>query len=146
MQFQARLQHLVEFLRQVMRGFENLAEEIDHPSLRTAMRAISVESKQYAKEINSSRIDNLIQIGTTYRQAVQNANSIQNASTISANQPLFTAVANKYRAAAGTLQGAILADIPVVCEPDVDVLVVIGNGDVVHVDGTLGRLQLATTS
>jgi uncharacterized protein len=44
------------------------------------------------------------------------------------------------------VQGAILADIPVVCEPDVDMLVVIGNGDVVHVDGTLGRLQLATTS
>lgn len=39
------------------------------------------------------------------------------------------------------VQGAILADIPVVCEPDVDVLAVIGNGDVVHVDGTRGRLD-----
>lgn len=52
-QLETRLRLLAEFLRQVTRGFENLAEEIDHPSLSTAMRAISVECKQYAKEITN---------------------------------------------------------------------------------------------
>ncbi len=50
---QIKLQNLVSFLSQVTRGFDTLAEEIDNASLGSAMRAISVESKQYAKEISN---------------------------------------------------------------------------------------------
>lgn len=50
---QTKLQQLVSFLSQVTRGFEAIAEEIDNNSLRSAMRAIAVESKQYMKEISN---------------------------------------------------------------------------------------------
>jgi len=50
---QNKLQNLVSFLTQVTRGFDTIAEEIDHASLRSAMRAIAVESKQYVKEIST---------------------------------------------------------------------------------------------
>src|SRR5207245_1041299 len=65
------------------------------------------EWPQYAAQINSSRIDDLIQISSAYRQAVQNANSIKNGNIISANQALFAALTNKYTGATGALQTAI---------------------------------------
>jgi hypothetical protein len=49
---QNKLQSLVSFLRQVNKGFDAIAEEIDCSNLKTAMIAVAVESKQYAKEIN----------------------------------------------------------------------------------------------
>jgi len=50
---QHKLQNLVCFLRQVNRGFDAIAEEIDNANLKTAMIAVAVESKQYAKEISN---------------------------------------------------------------------------------------------
>lgn len=50
---QNKLQNLVSFLSQVTQGFEMLAEEIDNASLRSAMRAVAVESSQYVKEISN---------------------------------------------------------------------------------------------
>jgi hypothetical protein len=47
------LQNLVSFLKQVTRGFDTIAEEIDNASLKDAMIAVAVESKQYAKEISN---------------------------------------------------------------------------------------------
>lgn len=49
---QLKLQTLVSFLRQITRGFDTLAEEIDCNNLKTAMIAVAVESNQYAKEIS----------------------------------------------------------------------------------------------
>ncbi|GAB2807608.1 hypothetical protein [Ferruginibacter profundus] len=49
---QNKLQSLVSFLGQVNKGFDAIAEEIDCSNLKTAMMAVAVESKQYAKEIN----------------------------------------------------------------------------------------------
>jgi predicted aconitase with swiveling domain len=40
------------------------------------------------------------------------------------------------------VQGAILAGIPVVCEPDADILTVIRTGDQVEVDGTTGLVRV----
>ena len=48
---QAKLQSLVSFLVQITRGFDTVAEEIDCNNLKMAMKAVAVESKQYAKEI-----------------------------------------------------------------------------------------------
>jgi hypothetical protein len=48
---QAKLQGLVSFLTQANRGFDNIAEEIDCANLRSALTAIAIECKQYAKEI-----------------------------------------------------------------------------------------------
>lgn len=50
---QAKLQTLVSFLRQINRGFDGIANEVDCASLKTALLALAVESKQYAKEINT---------------------------------------------------------------------------------------------
>jgi hypothetical protein len=50
---QNKLQSLVSFLRQITRGFDAVAEEIDNTNLKTAMIALAVESKQYAKEISN---------------------------------------------------------------------------------------------
>jgi hypothetical protein len=47
-----KLQTLVSFLSEVNKGFDTIAEEIDCSNLKTAMIAVAVESKQYAKEIN----------------------------------------------------------------------------------------------
>ncbi len=49
---QNKLQSLVSFLSQITRGFDSIAEEIDNKNLKTAMIAVAVESKQYAKEIS----------------------------------------------------------------------------------------------
>jgi len=49
---QKKLQTLVCFLSQVNKGFDTIAEEIDCSNLKTAIIAVAVESKQYAKEIN----------------------------------------------------------------------------------------------
>jgi hypothetical protein len=68
---------------------------------------LAYEWPQYAKQINRSRIDDVIQLGTIYRQAVQSSNSITNGDTIKANQPLFTVVANKSHDAVSSLQSAI---------------------------------------
>lgn len=48
---QSKLQSLVSFLSQVTRGFDSIAEEIDCTHLKSALIAVAVESKQYAKEI-----------------------------------------------------------------------------------------------
>ena len=48
---QTKLQNLVSFLGQVNRGFNTVAEEIDCSNLKTALVALAIESKQYAKEI-----------------------------------------------------------------------------------------------
>jgi len=47
----SKLQNLVSFLVQITRGFDTVAEEIDCSNLKTALVAVAVESKQYAKEI-----------------------------------------------------------------------------------------------
>lgn len=47
-----KLQNLVSFLCQITDGFETLAEDIDCTNLKTAIIAVSVESKQYAHEIS----------------------------------------------------------------------------------------------
>jgi len=49
---QNKLQSLVSFLSQVNKGFDAIAEEVDCSNLKTAMLAVAVESKQYAKEIH----------------------------------------------------------------------------------------------
>jgi hypothetical protein len=49
---QSKLQSLLSFLRQITVGFDTVAEEIDSINLKTAMIAVAVESKQYAKEIS----------------------------------------------------------------------------------------------
>ena len=49
----SKLQNLVSFLSQITEGFDSISEEIDNINLRSAMRAIAVESKQYAREINN---------------------------------------------------------------------------------------------
>lgn len=49
---QCKLQVLVSFLRQITVGFDAISEEIDCTNLKTAMIAVAVESKQYAKEIS----------------------------------------------------------------------------------------------
>jgi len=48
-----KLQNLVSFLCQMTEGFENIAEDIECTNLKTAMIALSVESKQYAEEIRN---------------------------------------------------------------------------------------------
>ena len=50
---QYKLENLVSFLSQVNRGFDAVAEEIDNSNLKTAMIAVAVESKQYAREISN---------------------------------------------------------------------------------------------
>ena len=49
---QNKLQSLVAFLQQINKAFDTIAEEIDCSNLKTAMIAVAVESKQYAKEIH----------------------------------------------------------------------------------------------
>ena len=49
---QNKLQNLVSFLSQITRGFDSISEEVDNTNLKTALRAVAVESKQYAKEIS----------------------------------------------------------------------------------------------
>jgi len=49
----SKLQSLVSFLSQINKGFDAIAEEIDNDNLKTAMIAVAVESKQYAKEISN---------------------------------------------------------------------------------------------
>jgi hypothetical protein len=49
---QGKLQKLVSYLSQITDGFESIAEDIENTNLKTAMIALSVESKQYAEEIS----------------------------------------------------------------------------------------------
>lgn len=49
---QHKLQNLVSFLSQITQGFDTISEEIDNTNLKSAMRAVAVESKQYAREIS----------------------------------------------------------------------------------------------
>jgi predicted aconitase with swiveling domain len=44
------------------------------------------------------------------------------------------------------VQGAILAKIPIVCEPDADILAVIRTGDLVEVDGTSGLVRVTSAA
>lgn len=50
---QKKLQNLVSFLSQITQGFDIISEEIDNSNLKSAMRAVAVESKQYAREISN---------------------------------------------------------------------------------------------
>lgn len=58
-----KLQSLVEFLSQVNKGFDAVAEEVDNANLKSAMMAVAVESKQYAREISNQL--NLLEITNT---------------------------------------------------------------------------------
>jgi len=49
--FQTKIRDLVNFLNEIAKGFERIAEEIDNHSLKTAMIAVAMESEQYAAEI-----------------------------------------------------------------------------------------------
>ena len=44
------------------------------------------------------------------------------------------------------VQGAILAKIPILCEPDADILTVIRTGDLVEVDGTTGLVRVTAAA
>ena len=44
------------------------------------------------------------------------------------------------------VQGAILAKVPIVCEPDADILTVIRTGDLVEVDGTTGLVRVTSAA
>jgi len=44
------------------------------------------------------------------------------------------------------VQGAILAGIPIVCEPDADILTLIQTGDLVEVDGTSGLVRVSAAA
>jgi predicted aconitase with swiveling domain len=44
------------------------------------------------------------------------------------------------------VQGAILSKIPIVCEPDADILTVIKTGDLVEVDGTSGLVRVTAVA
>jgi predicted aconitase with swiveling domain len=44
------------------------------------------------------------------------------------------------------VQGAILAKVPIVCEPDADILTVIRTGDLVEVDGTTGLVRVSSAA
>lgn len=48
-----KLGSLVSYLCQITKGFESIAEDIECTNLKTAMFALSVEAKQYAKEIST---------------------------------------------------------------------------------------------
>jgi hypothetical protein len=48
---QDKLRNLVSYLYEIEAGFETIAEEIECVNLKTALEALSVESKQYAEEI-----------------------------------------------------------------------------------------------
>jgi hypothetical protein len=52
-----KLQTLVSFLCQITEGFETIAEDIECTNLRSALMALSVESKQYAEEIRNQLED-----------------------------------------------------------------------------------------
>lgn len=63
---QAKLKRLSSFLLQVHKGFENIAEEIENANLKTALQALSVESCQYAKEINNELLHLNIPVATDF--------------------------------------------------------------------------------
>ena len=48
-----KLQSLVSYLCQITKGFETIAEDIECTNLKTAIFALSVETKQYAEEISN---------------------------------------------------------------------------------------------
>ncbi len=50
---QGKLQNLISYLSQITDGFESIAEDIENTNLKTAIFALSVESKQYAEEISN---------------------------------------------------------------------------------------------
>ena len=48
-----KLESLVSYLGQITNGFENIAVDIECSNLKTAIFALSIEAKQYAKEIRN---------------------------------------------------------------------------------------------
>lgn len=46
-----KLDNLVSFLRAIHKGFEQIAEEVDNFNLKMAIKAMAIESSQYAREI-----------------------------------------------------------------------------------------------
>jgi predicted aconitase with swiveling domain len=44
------------------------------------------------------------------------------------------------------VQGAILSKVPIVCEPDADILTVIHTGDLVEVDGSTGLVRVTSAA
>ena len=67
------------------------------------------EWPKYASQINSSRISDVVQLGTSLRRAVQNVNRVSAGTVVSPNQPLLSALVGNYRSAANALQTAIEA-------------------------------------
>ncbi len=61
-----KLESLVSYLCQITKGFENIAVDIECANLKTAIVAISVETKQYAEEISNQLKELDITIPLTY--------------------------------------------------------------------------------
>ncbi len=52
-----KLENLVSYLYQVTRGFESISGDIECKNLKTALFALSVEARQYAREISNQLKD-----------------------------------------------------------------------------------------
>ena len=63
---QNKLKRLVSFLIQVNKGFDDIAEEIDNANLKTAIKALAVESNQYASEISNELLHFNISLPADY--------------------------------------------------------------------------------
>jgi hypothetical protein len=61
-----KLESLVSYLCQITKGFENIAVDIECTNLKTAIFALSVETKQYAEEISNQLKELDITIPLTY--------------------------------------------------------------------------------
>lgn len=62
-----KLQSLVLYLCEITKGFETIAEDIECTNLKTAIFALSVETKQYAEEISNQlhELNIIIPVSTT---------------------------------------------------------------------------------
>jgi len=93
-----KLQNLVSFLCQITEGFETIAEDIECSNLRSAIMALSVESKQYAEEI---------------RNQLEGVNLTVPASD---SDELWSRIENKMHEQAGTSRGSEIAALCTNCE------------------------------
>jgi hypothetical protein len=95
---QSKLQSLVYFLKQIHKGFDAIAEEIDCSNLKTAMIAVAVESKQYANEIH----DQLQQLHVAVEE--------------NDNDQLWTAIEQSIQEQAGNAKGSEIVALCNTCE------------------------------
>jgi hypothetical protein len=63
---ETRLRDLLSFLGRLNKTFDSVAEEVDNTDLKTAMIAMAVESKQYAKEIRDHLKKSNVEIPPVY--------------------------------------------------------------------------------